>query len=157
MRIFIIYFLLTTIFCFNIDEYYRKQFKNGTSDPHLKLANKSSENIVPLIKYSQNIPKNATLLKIDKNQTLISCSKFPYQELLSQYINQFLQKKRETSSFYLEEFILIVKILYYKYAPLKEIKNEFKSMNLSIEDEFEYELSVYLNEYLEAIWEGNID
>lgn len=148
----IIYFLLNSIFCFNIDQYYRKQFKNGTSDPHLKLSNKSSENIVPLLKYSQNIPKNATLLKIDKNQTIISCSKFPYQELLSQYINQFLQKKRETSSFYLEEFILIVKILYYKYAPLKEIKNEFKSMNLSITDEFEYELSNYLKEYIDAIY-----
>ena len=152
MRKFIIYFLLTTIFCFNIDGYYRKQFKNGTSDPHLKLANKSSENIVPLIKFSQNIPKNATLLKIDKNQILISCSKFPYQQLLSQYINQYLQKKKEISSFYLEEFILIVKILYYRYAPLKEIKNEFKSMNLSIEDEFEYELSAYLKEYLDAIY-----
>jgi len=152
MRSFIIYFLLTTIFCFNIDQFYRNQFKNGTSDPHLKLTNKSLENEVPLIKYSQNIPKNATLLKIDKNQTLISCSKFPYQELLSQYINQYLQKKRETSSFYLEEFILIVKILYYKYAPLKEIKNEFKSMNLSITDEFQYELSDYLKEYINAIY-----
>ena len=152
MKNFIIYILLITIFCFDIDEYYRKQFKNGTADPHLKLANKTSENVVPLIKYSQNIPKNATLLKIDKNQTIISCSKFPYQELLSQYINQYLEKKRETSSFYLEEFILIVKILYYKYAPLKEIKNEFKPLNLSITDEFEYELNDYLKEYIDAIY-----
>ena len=145
-------FLLTTIFSLNIDKYYRKQFTKDTADPHLKLSNKTSENSIPFIKFTENIPRNATLLKVDKNQTLISCSKFPYHELLSQYINQFFQKKLISSSFYSEVFILVLKILYYKYAPLKEIKNEFKNMNLNITDEFEYELNSHLMEYINVIY-----
>ena len=150
MTIISFFLLLNIIFCFNIDEYYRKQFTNETGDPHLKLTNKTND--LPLIKFNENIPRNATLLKINKNQILISCSKFPYDDLLFQYINQYFSIKRITSSFYTELFNLLVKILYYKYAPLDEIEKEFKSINLSINENYEYKLSNELMEYIEAIY-----
>ena len=152
MSIIIFLLLLNTFFCLNLDEYYRRQFTNETADPHLKLSNKTDKTDMPYIKFTENIPRNATLLKINKNQILISCSKFPYDELLFQYINQYFSKQRIASSFYSELFNLVVKILYFKYAPLDIIEKKFKEMNLSINDEFEYELNSQLKEYIEAIY-----
>ena len=152
MRTIIFSLLLNIFFSINLDDYYRKQFTNETADPHLKLPNKTDKADLPFIKFTENIPRNATLLKINKNQILISCSKYPYDELLFQYINQYFSKKRLTSSFYSELFNLVVKILYFKYAPLEEIKKEFKELNLSIIDEFEYELNNQLMDYIEAIY-----
>ena len=146
------FLLLNIIFCFNIDEYYRKQFTNETGDPHLKLTNKTNDIDVPLIKFTENIPRNSTLLKINKNQILISCSKFPYDDLLFQYINQYFSIKRITSSFYTELFNLLIKILYYRYAPLDEIEKEFKSMNISLNEKYEYKLNAEQMEYIEAIY-----
>ena len=144
--------LLNIYFSFNIYEYYRKQFTNETGDPHLKLTNKTNESELPFIKMTENIPRNATLLKLNKNQIIISCSKFPYEDLIFQYINQYFSKKRISSSYYSELFNLIVKILFFKYAPLKEIKDEFKSMNLSIKEENEYELNKQQMEYIDVIY-----
>ena len=94
MPIVIFFLLLNIIFCVNIDKYYRNQFTNDTRDPHLKLSKKSNKTDIPYILSSQNIPRNATLLTINKTQMLISCSKFPYDEVLHQYINQYLERKR---------------------------------------------------------------
>ena len=146
------FLLLNIIICFNLDEYYRKQFTNETADPHLKLTNKTSDSDIPLIKFTENIPRNSTLLKINKNQILISCSKYPYDDLIFQYINQYFSIKRITSSFYTEVFNLLVKILYYKYAPLDEIEKEFKTLNISINEKYEYKLNSELMEYIEAIY-----
>ena len=146
------FLLLNIIICFNLDEYYRKQFTNETADPHLKLTNKTSDSDIPLIKFTENIPRNSTLLKINKNQILISCSKYPYDDLIFQYINQYFSIKRITSSFYTEVFNLLVKILYYKYAPLVEIEKEFKTLDISINEKYEYKLNSELMEYIEAIY-----
>lgn len=146
------FLLLNIIICFNLDEYYRKQFTNETADPHLKLTNKTSDSDIPLIKFTENIPRNSTLLKINKNQILISCSKYPYDDLIFQYINQYFSIKRITSSFYTEVFNLLVKILYYKYAPLDEIEKEFKALDISINEKYEYKLNSELMEYIEAIY-----
>ena len=146
------FLLLNVIICFNLDEYYRKQFTNETADPHLKLTNKTSDSDIPLIKFTENIPRNSTLLKINKNQILISCSKYPYDDLIFQYINQYFSIKRITSSFYTEVFNLLVKILYYKYAPLDEIEKEFKALDISINEKYEYKLNSELMEYIEAIY-----
>ena len=152
MTIISFFLLLNFIFCFNIDKYYRKQFTNETGDPHLKLTNKTNDLDLPLIQFTENIPRNSTLLKINKNQILISCTKFPYDDLLFQYINQYFSIKKINSSFYTELFNLLVKILYYKYAPLDEIEKEFKTMNLSLNEKYEYKPNNELMEYIEAIY-----
>ena len=152
MKIVLFFLLLNIIYCVNIDEYYRKQFTNETRDPHLILTNKTKESKIPLILMTENIPRNATLLKIDKNQLLISCSNFPYDELIFQYINQYFSQKKITSSFYSELVNLIVKILFYKYAPLETIKKEFIPMDITTKEEYEYELDSNLREYIDVIY-----
>ena len=152
MKIIWFFLLLNLYFSFNLDEYYRKQFTNETGDPHLKLTNKTNKSELPLIKMTDNIPRNSTLLKLDKDKLLISCSKFPYDELLFQYINQYLSRKKITSSYYSELFNLIVKILYFKDAPLQEIKEEFQLLNFSKKTEYQYELNKYQMDYIDAIY-----
>ncbi len=154
MKVLFFFFLLNIIIVSSLDinKYYRKQFTNETGDPHLKLTNGTSPSEIPLITFTENIPRNATLLKIDKNQLLISCSQFPYDELLFQYINQYFTHKKMASSFYIELFNLIVKVLYYKYAPLKEIKKEFKSYNESITKDLEFKINDYLKKYIDVIY-----
>ena len=98
----------------NIDEYYRKQFSNAPLNISLNLTNKTSDSEIPKIKFYKDIPKNSSIMNISKEQIIISCSKFPYDEMLFQYINQYLSVKRISSSFYSELFNLLVKILYYK-------------------------------------------
>ena len=128
MKIIFFFFLLN--FCLNldIDEYYRKQFINAPLSVQVNLTNKTSSTEIPKIKFYKDIPKNSSLLNISKEQIIISCSKFPYDEMLFQYINQYLSVKRISSSFYSEIFNLLVNILYYKYAPLEEIKNDFSNL-----------------------------
>ena len=130
------FFLLT--FCLNldIDEYYRKQFTNAPLKIPVNLTNKTSSSEIPKIKFYKDIPNNSSILNISKEEIIISCSKFPYDEMLYQYVNQYLSVKRISSSFYSELFNLLVKILYYKYAPLESIKNDF--INLTEGEEFEY-------------------
>ena len=107
MKVLFFFFLLNIIIVSSLDinKYYRKQFTNETGDPHLKLTNGTSPSEIPLITFTENIPRNATLLKIDKNQLLISCSQFPYDELLFQYINQYFTHKKMASSFILNFLI----------------------------------------------------
>ena len=150
MKIFYLYFLLTVCFSLNIDEYYRKQFSNAPLNISLNLTNKTSDSEIPKIKFYKDIPKNSSIMNISKEQIIISCSKFPYDEMLFQYINQYLSVKRISSSFYSELFNLLVKILYYKYAPLDEIKNDLSNMSES--KEFEYHLSKEKMEYIEVIY-----
>ena len=144
------FFLLT--FCLNldIDEYYRKQFTNAPLKIPVNLTNKTSSSEMPKIKFYKDIPNNSSILNISKEQIIISCSKFPYDEMLYQYINQYLSMKRISSSFYSELFNLLVKILYYKYAPLESIKNDF--INLTEGEEFEYQLSKEKMEYIDIIY-----
>ena len=144
------FFLLT--FCLNldIDEYYRKQFTNAPLQIPVNLTNKTSSSEIPKIKFYKDIPNNSSILNISKEQIIISCSKFPYDEMLYQYINQYLSMKRISSSFYSELFNLLVKILYYKYAPLESIKNDF--INLTEGEEFEYQLSKEKMEYIDIIY-----
>jgi len=150
MKIFFLFFLLN--FCFNIDidEYYRKQFINAPLNIQVNLTNKTSSTDIPKIKFYKDIPKNSSLLNITKDKIIISCSKFPYDELLFQYINQYLSVKRISSSFYSEIFNLLVKILYYKYAPLEEIKKDFE--NSTEFKDYEYELSKEKMEYIDVIY-----
>ena len=150
MKIFFLFFLLN--FCFNIDidEYYRKQFINAPLNIQVNLTNKTSATEIPKIKFYKDIPKNSSLLNITKDKIIISCSKFPYDELLFQYINQYLSVKRISSSFYSEIFNLLVKILYYKYAPLEEIKKDFE--NSTEFKDYEYELSKEKMEYIDVIY-----
>ena len=150
MKIFFLFFLLN--FCFNIDidEYYRKQFINAPLNIQVNLTNKTSSTEIPKIKFYKDIPKNSSLLNITKDKIIISCSKFPYDELLFQYINQYLSVKRISSSFYSEIFNLLVKILYYKYAPLEEIKKDFE--NSTEFKDYEYELSKEKMEYIDVIY-----
>lgn len=144
--------LLNIIFCVNIDEYYRNLFTIETRDPHLKLTNKSNDSIIPFIISEEDIPINATLLRINKTLLIISCTKYPYDDLLYQYANQYFTKKKINSSFLIELINLIFKILYFKYAPIESIKKEFKPMNLSIIDEYQYELNNILKEYIDVIY-----
>ena len=148
----IIYFYFLLIFCFSldIDDYYRSKFINAPSKIPINLTNKTSSSEIPKIKFYKDIPKNSSILNISKEEIIISCSKFPYDEMLYQYINQYLSYKRISSSFYSELFNLLVKILYYKYAPLEEIKKEFSEMPES--PEFEYELSKEKMEYIDVIY-----
>ena len=150
MKIIFLFYLLS--FCLNldIDEYYRKQFINAPLSVQVNLTNKTSSTEIPKIKFYKDIPKNSSLLNISKEQIIISCSKFPYDEMLFQYINQYLSVKRISSSFYSEIFNLLVKILYYKYAPLEEIKNDFS--NLTELEDYEYELSKEKMEYIDIIY-----
>ena len=150
MEKFYFFFLLT--FCLNLDiyEYYHRQFTNVPLKIPLNLTNKTSSSEMPKIKFYKDIPNNSSLLNISKEQIIISCSKFPYDEMLYQYINQFFSVKRISSSFYSELFTLLVKILYYKYAPLESIKNDF--INLTDSSEFEYELSKEKKEYIDIIY-----
>ena len=150
MKLFFLFFLLN--FCFNIDidEYYRKQFINAPLNIQVNLTNKTSSTEIPKIKFYKDIPKNSSLLNITKDKIIISCSKFPYDELLFQYINQYLSVKRISSSFYSEIFNLLVKILYYKYAPLEEIKKDFE--NSTEFKDYEYELSKEKMEYIDVIY-----
>ena len=150
MRKIFFFFLLT--FCLNldIDEYYRKQFTNAPLKIPVNLTNKTSSSEIPKIKFYKDIPNNSSILNISKEQIIISCSKFPYDEMLYQYINQYLSMKRISSSFYSELFNLLVKILYYKYAPLESIKNDF--INLTEGEEFEYQLSKEKMEYIDIIY-----
>jgi predicted metal-dependent hydrolase len=105
---------------------------------------------MPKIQFYKDIPNNSSILNISKDQTIISCSKFPYDEMLYQYINQYLSVKRISSAFYSELFNLIVKILYYKYAPLDSIKNDF--INMTEAAELEFELSKEKMEYIDIIY-----
>ena len=150
MKIFFFFFLL--IFCLNldIDEFYRKIFTNAPLKIPLNLTNKTSSNEIPKIQFYKDIPKNSSILNISKEQIIISCSKYPYDEMLYQYINQYLSVKRISSSFYSELLNLIVKILYYKYAPLEEIKKDF--INMTESSGFEYELSKEKMEYIDIIY-----
>ena len=152
MNIVIFFFLLNIIYSLNINKYYRKQFKKETRDPHLILTNETSESKIPQIKFTENIPRNSTILKIDKNQLIISCSKFPFSEILSDYMNKYFSIKKISPSWYSETFSLVFKILYYKYAPLESIKKEFESENKSSTEEYEYKLSKNLMEYIDAIY-----
>ncbi len=152
MKVIFFFILLNIAFSLNINKFYRQQFTKEIGYSRLQLTNETSQSELPIFKTTENIPKNTTLLKIDKNQILISCSKYPYDELLYQYINQYFSKKRINSSFYSELFNLIVKILFYKYAPLESIKDEFKSLNTSEKEEYEYKLSSHLMEYIDVIY-----
>ena len=150
MKIIFFLFLLTVCFNIDIDQYYRSKFINASLKIPLNLTNMTSSTEIPKIKFYKDIPKNTSILNMSKEQIIISCSKFPYDEMLYQYINQYLSVKRISSSFYSELFNLLVKILYYKYAPLEKIKNDF--MNISGSNEYEYELSKEKKEYIEIIY-----
>ena len=150
MKIIFFLFLLTVCFNIDIDQYYRSKFINASLKIPLNLTNMTSPTEIPKIKFYKDIPKNTSILNMNKEQIIISCSKFPYDEMLYQYINQYLSVKRISSSFYSELFNLLVKILYYKYAPLEKIKNDF--MNISGSNEYEYELSKEKKEYIEIIY-----
>lgn len=144
------FFLLT--FCLNIDiyNYYQRQFTTAPLKFPVNLTNKTSPNEMPKIQFYKDIPNNSSILNISKEQIIISCSKFPYDEMLYQYINQYLSVKRISSAFYSELFNLIVKILYYKYAPLDSIKNDF--INMTEAAELEFELGKEKMEYIDIIY-----
>ena len=152
MNIVIFIFLLNSIYSLNINKFYRKQFKKETRDPHLILTNETSESEIPHIKFTENIPKNSTILKIDKNQLIISCSKFPFSEILSDYLNKYFSIKKIYPLLYSENFNIVFKILYYKYSPLESIKKEFESENKSSTEKYEYKLSKNMMEYIDAIY-----
>ena len=147
-----IFFLFLLSFCLNIDiyNYYQRQFTTAPLKIPVNLTNKTSPNEMPKIKFYKDIPNNSSILNISKEQIIISCSKFPYDEMLYQYINQYLSVKRISSAFYSELFNLIVKILYYKYAPLDSIKNDF--INMTEAAELEFELSKEKMEYIDIIY-----
>ena len=147
-----IFFLFLLSFCLNIDiyNYYQRQFTTAPLKIPVNLTNKTSPNEMPKIKFYKDIPNNSSILNISKEQIIISCSKFPYDEMLYQYINQYLSVKRISSAFYSELFNLLVKILYYKYAPLDSIKNDF--INMTEAAELEFELSKEKMEYIDIIY-----
>ena len=150
MKKIFLFFLLS--FCLNIDiyDYYQRQFTTAPLKIPVNLTNKTSPNEMPKIQFYKDIPNNSSILNISKEQIIISCSKFPYDEMLYQYINQYLSVKRISSAFYSELFNLIVKILYYKYAPLDSIKNDF--INMTEAAELEFELSKEKMEYIDIIY-----
>ena len=147
-----IFFLFLLTFCLNIDiyNYYQRQFTTAPLKIPVNLTNKTSPNEMPKIQFYKDIPNNSSILNISKDQIIISCSKFPYDEMLYQYINQYLSVKRISSAFYSELFNLIVKILYYKYAPLDSIKNDF--INMTEAAELEFELGKEKMEYIDIIY-----
>ena len=147
-----IFLLFLLSFCLNIDiyDYYQRQFTTAPLKIPVNLTNKTSPNEMPKIQFYKDIPNNSSILNISKDQIIISCSKFPYDEMLYQYINQYLSVKRISSAFYSELFNLIVKILYYKYAPLDSIKNDF--INMTEAAELEFELSKEKMEYINIIY-----
>ena len=147
-----IFFLFLLTFCLNIDiyDYYQRQFTTAPLKIPVNLTNKTSPNEMPKIQFYKDIPNNSSILNISKEQIIISCSKFPYDEMLYQYINQYLSVKRISSAFYSELFNLIVKILYYKYAPLDSIKNDF--INMTEAAELEFELGKEKMEYIDIIY-----
>ena len=147
-----IFLLFLLSFCLNIDiyDYYQRQFTTAPLKIPVNLTNKTSPNEMPKIKFYKDIPNNSSILNISKAQIIISCSKFPYDEMLYQYINQYLSVKRISSAFYSELFNLLVKILYYKYAPLDSIKNDF--INMTEAAELEFELSKEKMEYIDIIY-----
>ena len=147
-----IFLLFLLSFCLNIDiyDYYQRQFTTAPLKIPVNLTNKTSPNEMPKIQFYKDIPNNSSILNISKEQIIISCSKFPYDEMLYQYINQYLSVKRISSAFYSELFNLIVKILYYKYAPLDSIKNDF--INMTEAAELEFELSKEKMEYINIIY-----
>ena len=147
-----IFLLFLLSFCLNIDiyDYYQRQFTTAPLKIPVNLTNKTSPNEMPKIKFYKDIPNNSSILNISKDQIIISCSKFPYDEMLYQYINQYLSVKRISSAFYSELFNLIVKILYYKYAPLDSIKNDF--INMTEAAELEFELGKEKMEYIDIIY-----
>ena len=147
-----IFLLFLLSFCLNIDiyDYYQRQFTTAPLKTPVNLTNKTSPNEMPKIQFYKDIPNNSSILNISKEQIIISCSKFPYDEMLYQYINQYLSVKRISSAFYSELFNLIVKILYYKYAPLDSIKNDF--INMTEAAELEFELGKEKMEYIDIIY-----
>ena len=147
-----IFLLFLLSFCLNIDiyDYYQRQFTTAPLKIPVNLTNKTSPNEMPKIKFYKDIPNNSSILNISKEQIIISCSKFPYDEMLYQYINQYLSVKRISSAFYSELFNLLVKILYYKYAPLDSIKNDF--INMTEAAELEFELGKEKMEYIDIIY-----
>ena len=147
-----IFLLFLLSFCLNIDiyDYYQRQFTTAPLKIPVNLTNKTSPNEMPKIQFYKDIPNNSSILNISKEQIIISCSKFPYDEMLYQYINQYLSVKRISSAFYSELFNLLVKILYYKYAPLDSIKNDF--INMTEAAELEFELSKEKMEYIDIIY-----
>ena len=147
-----IFLLFLLSFCLNIDiyDYYQRQFTTAPLKIPVNLTNKTSPNEMPKIQFYKDIPNNSSILNISKEQIIISCSKFPYDEMLYQYINQYLSVKRISSAFYSELFNLLVKILYYKYAPLESIKNDF--INMTEAAELEFELSKEKMEYIDIIY-----
>ena len=150
MKIIPLFFLLTICYNIDLDAYYRNQFINSPMKIPLNLTNKTSQSEIPKIIFNKDIPKNSSLLNLTKSQIIISCSKFPYDEILFQYMNQFLTVKRISSPFYSELFNLLVKILFFKNAPLEEIKKDFQPM---VEDkDVEYELSKEKMEYIDVIY-----
>ena len=147
-----IFLLFLLSFCLNIDiyDYYQRQFTTAPLKIPVNLTNKTSPNEMPKIQFYKDIPNSSSILNISKEQIIISCSKFPYDEMLYQYINQYLSVKRISSAFYSELFNLIVKILYYKYAPLDSIKNDF--INMTEAAELEFELGKEKMEYIDIIY-----
>lgn len=150
MNILLLFFLLNIVSTININDYYRQQFTKGTGDSHLKLNNETSPSEVPLITFNETVPDNSTLLKLNKNKLLISCSQFPYYDLIFQYINDYFIQKKMKSPFFVELFCLVSKILYYKYAPLDKFEKEFRTYNET--EDFEYRLNDYLSKYVDVIY-----
>jgi hypothetical protein len=150
MNILLLLLLLNIVSPFDLNNYYRQQFKKDTGDPHLKLNNETSPSEIPYITFNETIPNNSTLLKLEKNKLLISCSQFPYYDLVFQYVNDYFIKKQMNSPFFIELFTLVSKILYYKYAPLEEYEKEFRTYNET--EDFEYKLSDYLSKYVDVIY-----
>ena len=106
MKTFLFFFLL--IFClnFDIDEYYRKIFTNVPLKIPLNLTNKTSSTEIPKIQFYKDIPKNTSILNISKEHIIISCSKYPYDEMIYQYIwniksNDFVLVKLQNHNNYL--------------------------------------------------------
>ena len=127
------------------DEFYTKQFSSFTKDKRLQL-NLDSHPIH--VETKSDIPANSTLFKISKEQMFSSCSLFPYKELLSSFINEFLKQRRiikiET---YHEAAILVFQLFYYQDGNVERIKEALKENIIN----YRYEINASLKEYISII------
>lgn len=152
MKQILFYYLILILIHFSLsystpkeDEFYTKQFSTFTKDKRLQL-NPDSHPIY--VETKTDIPANSTLFKISKEQMFSSCSLFPYKELLSSFINEFLkQRKIIKIETYHEAVILVFQLFYYQYGNVDAIKAALKENIIN----YRYEINSSLHEYISII------
>lgn len=124
-----------------IDEFYLHSFKTTQKDKRIEFSNNE-------MSLKSTLPANTTLFKLKKNSMLVSCVRFPYKELLSTYISDYLfQHQIPRYEIFSEAFLLIYQMLYYSYGNITTAQNIFKEES----DLYQFNITEEMRKYIDII------